>query len=146
MERIIKYINRVYRASLADRSKFLEPFGLASHHLSYLLLLIREPGITQDNVASHLYVNKSSVTRVIKDLSEKGYLTKEINIKDSRSYCLFPTDKTKKLHPILIDYLEQYNEKLLSNISETSYPELVSLLRQLAINATSISPKEVFND
>ncbi len=137
MERIQKYLNRVYRAAVLDRSAAFAKEGLPGWQVSYILQTCRTPGLTQDELATRLYVNKSSVTRQVAQMIAEGFLTRETDPADRRCKRLFPTAKAEALYPRVIAYLEDWNEALTSELEPADQERLVVLLRHLAKTATA---------
>lgn len=137
MERIMKYINRVYRASVMDRENEFSNVGLSGQQLSYLLLICRNPGISQDEIAKRLYVNKSSVTRQLTQMEKNGYIDRRVSQNDKRSKRIYPSKKALDIYPSVIEYLDQWNELLCEDL-DLDHEKVVNLLSQLAKNATGL--------
>lgn len=136
MERIQKYINRVYRAAVLDRSAAFEDENLSGYQISYILQVCRRPGLTHDELARALLVNKSSVSRQIARMIEAGYIYRETDEEDRRSKRLYPTAKARQIYPRVIDYLETWNDTLTSELDTEQQEQLLQLLRHLARAAT----------
>lgn len=143
MVRIMKYINRVYRASLIDREMAFAKEGLAGQQLSYILQICRSPGISQDEIAKGLYVNKSSVTRQLCRMEKNGFIERKVDDDDKRAKKIFPTRKALEIYPRVIDYLNEWNEKLFEDIEEDRYEEVVQMLRKFALKSTEIVNEKV---
>lgn len=136
MERIQKYFNRLYRASVLDRAMAFSEHGLSGSQISYILHLCRLPGITQEELASSLFVGKSSVARQVVALEKLGFLTREIAPEDRRLKRCYPTAKAKALLPQVMAYLDMWNLDLTADLSAEEGEQLVSFLRHLAKRAT----------
>lgn len=132
MERIMKYINRVYRASVLDRAFAFQEQNLKGHQLSYILQICRNPGLNQDELASRLFVNKSSVTRQLNQLEAAGYIRRLEAPEDRRNRRIIPTAKAEKLYPEIIRYLDSWNSALTDSLSPDEQETLLRLLRFLA--------------
>ncbi len=138
MERIMKYINRVYRASIIDRAEAFEDEDLFGTQLSYILQVVRNPGLSQDALARSLFVNKSSVTRQIKSLEKTGYVRREVDETDRRAKKIYPTDRALAVYPEIMAYLEQWNDELTGDLSPEEQDELLYWVRYLARKATDL--------
>lgn len=142
MERIMKYINRVYRASVIDREIMFSGLGLGGQQLSYILLICRNPGISQDKIAKRLYVNKSSVTRNLIQMEKNGYIERRVCEQDKRLKRIFPSEKAIEIYPKVIDYLDKWNEAIVKGLNY-NHDDVVNLLSHLAKNATEqVNKKE----
>lgn len=138
MERIMKYINRVYRASIIDRAEAFEDEDLFGTQLSYILQVVRNPGLSQDALARCLFVNKSSVTRQIKSLEKTGYVRREVDETDRRAKKIYPTDRALAVYPEIMAYLEEWNDELTGDLSPEEQAELLYWVRYLARKATDV--------
>ncbi|MDD2426752.1 MAG: MarR family transcriptional regulator [Eubacteriales bacterium] len=131
MERIQKYLNRVYRASILDRSEAFADENLSGHQISYILQVCRHPGLTHDELAKRLLVNKSSVSRTVSKMVQNGYIYRETDFQDRRSKLLYPTEKAKNIYPRVIEYLDGWNESLTGDLSSDEQESLLYLLRHI---------------
>ncbi len=144
MERIQKYLNRIYRAAVLDRTAAFAAHGLPGWQVSYVLQICREPGLSQDELAARLYVNKSSVTRQVAQMEQNGLLTREKDAEDRRVRRLYPTEKALALYPEVMAYLEDWNEALTGDLLPEDQAELLRLLKHLAKAATSrLKPQDL---
>lgn len=138
MERIMKYINRVYRASIIDRTEAFEDEDLFGTQLSYILQVVRNPGLSQDALAKSLFVNKSSVTRQINSLEKAGYVRRETDEEDRRAKKIYPTERALAIYPEIMAYLESWNDELTGDLSAEEQTQLLYWVRYLARKATSM--------
>lgn len=136
MERIMKYLNRVYRASVLDREYAFQSHQLTGTQVSYILHICRREGLTQEELAKSLFVNKSSVTRQLCRLEKHEFITREVDSVDRRVRRVFPTQKAKDLYPEIMDYLEDWNDVLTTSIDEQEQEQLLHWVRFLANRAT----------
>lgn len=137
MERIMKYINRVYRASVLDRASAFKDENLKGHQLSYILQVCRNPGLNQDDLAARLFVNKSSVTRQLSQLEEAGFIYRVEAADDRRIRRINPTEKANLLYPEIMEYLDNWNDTLTGDLSAADQEALLRLLRYLARAAST---------
>lgn len=136
MERIMKYINRIYRASLIDREEAFREHGLCGGQVSYLRLICSEEGLSQDEIARILFVNKSSVTRQLNQLEKIGFVLRKTDEEDRRANRIYPTDKARALFPKIMEYLDDWNERITIDVGEQNYDDMVQILRTLARSAS----------
>ena len=136
MERIMKYINRVYRASLLDRSEAFAEENLAGQQLSYILQICRSPGLTQDELSARLFVNKSTVTRQVSQMIQNGYIIRHCDPEDRRAKLLYPSEKAREIYPRIMEYLENWNESLTGMLKPEEQDQLLYFLKHLASAAS----------
>lgn len=142
MEKIMKYINRVYRASLVDREAAFSDMGLQGHQISYIRMICACEGLTQDELSRHLFLHKSSVARQLKTLEDRGFVIRQVDEEDKRIRRIYPTQKSKALYPKILEYLDDWDKKITHFIKEDERDYVINLLKNLAIGATKGTDNE----
>ena len=89
MYRIMRKINLVSRCQTLYLADQLRDTGIGPCHHSYLLTIARRPGISQEELAKEICVNKSSVARNLANLENQGYIERKSSPQDKRvlQYC-----------------------------------------------------------
>jgi DNA-binding MarR family transcriptional regulator len=88
------------QASIAvwhDLTSTLEPFGLKPQSYATLLLVGTTPGCKQQDVADALDIQRPNMVSLIDRLVDAGWLRRDANPTDRRSYALSLTDAGQKL-------------------------------------------------
>ena len=70
MDSLMKYISRIHRCSGRFRGDKIE--GLNGRQHTYIFHVCKRPGISQDQLARHICVNKSNITRQLGALEPAG--------------------------------------------------------------------------
>ena len=132
MSQIIRDITEIVRCTTQFRGEALAPMGLKSCHASYLTEICATPGISQDQLASRICINKSNVARQAAILEEDGFITRTPSATDKRIMQLFPTQKTLDLLPQITQLLTGLESCLTADMTEQEtellYLLMVSLL------------------
>lgn len=135
MHPFMRQINVTSRCAMRFREHELADTGLAGCQTPYLSLLYREPGITQEEMARSLNVNKSSVTRQLAALEEKGYVRRESDPDDKRSMLVFPTQKALDLKERLYACYRAWSAYLTQDFTEEEKAELSRLMARISERA-----------
>lgn len=135
MHPFMQQISITYRCAMRFREKELEDTGLAGCQTPYLTALCRQPGVTQEELARELNVNKSSVTRQLCVLEEKGYVRREGDPRDKRSLLVFPTRKTLDMMDRIFACYGAWNTYLTQDFTEAEKAELSRLMKRIAARA-----------
>lgn len=128
-------ISITYRCAMRYRDHELEGTGLAGCHTPYLLTLYNHPGISQEELAQHLHVNKSSVARQLSALEAAGYVRRESSPEDKRILLVFPTEKALELRPRLRTILRGWSEYLTDDFTDEERALLSKLMIRIADRA-----------
>ena len=135
MHPFMQQISITYRCAMRFREKELADTGLAGCQTPYLTALCRRPGITQEELARELSVNKSSVTRQLCALEEKGWVRRECDPADKRSLLVYPTQKTHDMMSRIFSCYGEWNEYLTQDFTEEEKAELSRLMVRIAQRA-----------
>ncbi len=101
MPALMYNITHIARCASQYRSEQLTAFGLKACHASYLATICRLPGITQDQLARRIFINKSNVARQLVVLEESGFVERKPSPDDKRATLVYPTQKALDLLPEL---------------------------------------------
>lgn len=131
MEFLMRYINRTTRLSELYRNEKMKDYDLKGMHHTYIINICKNPGVSQDDLAQLIYVNKSNVTRQLAVLEKKGYISRQKCEKDARKLLVYPTDKAHDVYPEVVKILKEWNEIIFEGVSESEQSELEKQLKNM---------------
>lgn len=137
MHPFMRQISVTYRCAMRYRERELEDTGLAGCQTPYLMALSRHEGLTQEELARDLNVNKSSVARQLATLEEKGYIRRESDPHDRRSLLVYPTDKALALKEQMRRVLREWSAYLTADFTDEERETLSRLMERVAVRAES---------
>ena len=135
MHPFMRQISITYRCAMRFRERELADTGLAGCQTPYLTALYRQPGISQEELARSLNVNKSSVARQLATLEEKGYVRREPSATDKRILLVYPTEQALALKSRLFACYGDWNSYLTQDFSEDEKAQLSQLMARIAARA-----------
>ena len=124
------------------RSEKLREMGLGACHHSYTLTLCRMPGISQDELAREICINKSNVTRHLAALEESGYVERKPSEQDKRVTLVFPTQKAYDILPTVRGVIKEWNEYLTEGMDQEELERFALTLSRIAERAREYSARE----
>lgn len=136
MSEIIRDITEIARCGAQYRTDALAPFGLKGCHASYLTQICEYPGISQDQLAQRICINKSNVARQAAALEEDGFIIRKPSAADKRCLELYPTEKTLALLPQIIAITTCWEECLTNDLSAEEQEIAVKILLQMREKAS----------
>lgn len=131
MDSFVKMINRIARLSALYREKELKRFGLGEMHHAYILGVCAEPGISQEELACKIFINKSNVARQLAQLEQKGFITRQSDQNDARRLRIFPTAKSLAIEAEIRSILADWNQSLLAEIPKEQQEAVLSGLQTI---------------
>jgi DNA-binding MarR family transcriptional regulator len=86
-----------YRDFTRDPDAILKDFGFGRAHHRVLHFVNRHSGLSVADLLDVLTITKQSLSRVLKQLIDKGYIVQQAGRSDRRQRLLFPTEKGRVL-------------------------------------------------
>lgn len=124
----------IYRCSLLFLGRMLADTGLKAIHCPYLLALARNPGLSQEQLAGRIHVNKSQVTRQLAALEENGYILRRAG-EDKRVFLVYLTEKGEAILPKIREGFQDWNELVSGDLSEEEFDQLSGILDRMRVRA-----------
>ena len=135
-------LNIVGRCTQMQRGQALKDLDVGGGQVPYLLRICRMPGLSQDEIARGLYVNKSTGARVIAHLEKSGYVERRPSEEDRRRILLYPTQKALDALPEVRGIVRGWNDYLLEEFSEEEKEALVNMLARVSKRAQAYIQRE----
>ena len=95
--RIIELFFFAYREFTADADLVLERYGFGRAHHRVLHFVNRAPGMTIADLLDLLQITKQSLSRVLRQLIDGGFVQQTPGAEDRRQRLLFPTERGRAL-------------------------------------------------
>lgn len=130
----LKNFSIIHRFSIMYHVRSMKEFNISGHQMGYIMHVCQQPGISQEDLASWLRLNKGSVAKGIRSLVQDGYIQRIPNENDHRAYCLFPTEKAYKIFSEAERSLKHFNEILTYNMTKEEQDLFKTLLNRACSN------------
>lgn len=125
----------ITRCARQFRGEAMAPYGLKSCHTGYLSRICSTPGISQDQLAKNMLVDKSNVARQAAALEESGFITRTPSAADKRVLQLYPTEKALALLPRIREVVDQWDGILSQGMTAEELETATRLLEKMRRNA-----------
>ena len=135
---LMKSINTISRCATLYRDENLAGTGLNGYQAPYVPEICAAPGITQDQLAQRLHVNRSTVTRQLALLEENGFIQRRRSASDRRAIEVYPTEKMRLALPVVYDTMRQWRALLTQGLTPAELETLEEMLERLANRAGEI--------
>ncbi len=128
MRHVSGYISVLHRFALQFYNGVENETGLRGVQYPYLFYICRHEGCRQDEIAKHLHVNKSNVTRQLEKLKNAEMIEIRKDTEDERVCRVYPTEKALKSRETVTSVIDQWNKIMLKDLSVEETEHLKSLL------------------
>ena len=135
-----KEFSIIHRYSRVYMSKMLMEYNIPGRAVPYFMEICAYPGISQEQIAKNLRIDKGAVARTVKTMVDAGVVERRQNPDDKRGYQLYPTEKMKKINMKNEEAREKLDKVLTEGMSEGEIQICRMLLQKMAenlINAVS---------
>lgn len=131
MPKLMHDLTDIARCAAQYRQEELAPLGLKACHASYLSAICLCPGITQDQLARRIFINKSNVARQLAILEEDGFVERRTSIEDKRAIQVFPTEKAKECMPKIHEIFRTWETLVARDLTDEERRVLVAMLDKM---------------
>ncbi len=138
MSRFMKLLNNISRSQAIYRHGRISADDLLSGHYSFVLAICHSPGRSQEELARELCINKSTVTRNLGYLEERGYIERSTQPNDRRQVSVYPTEKMRQLLPEVQKASEEWMALLSEGIPEEELAVFDAVLARMQRRAREI--------
>lgn len=135
------YFSVIYRHGRVMHDKAMKQFGLTGQQMGYLKNINAVPGISQEELARLMHIDKGAVAKALKVLVRKGYVERRRNPEDKRAYCLFPTEKAKRIHISAEKNFAEFERKITRGLTSEEQKTLRRLLEKVTENLAEMLEK-----
>lgn len=142
MSKFMKLLNNISRSQAIYRHGRVSAEDLQTGHYAFVLAICREPGRSQEELARELCINKSTVTRNLNYLEERGYLTRTLSPADRRQLSVYPTERMQAVLPEVKAASDEWMELLSEGIAEEELEVFHSVLERMQTRAREIIERQ----
>ena len=138
MPAVMKGINAISRCQALFRADHAPCENIAASHWAFVFTICRSPGMTQEEIAGDLCINKSTVTRTLSYLEEHGFVNRVSDKNDRRALRVYPTDKMLEIFPKLRASAREWNALIAEDVSEEEIEFFMTVLDKMQSRARKI--------
>lgn len=135
MKELSKWISISDRYSKMYLNSRFEELGFNSSQHMLIKIICEKEGMLQEDLLSHIYLNKSNITRGLKQLEEKGFIKRIRDEDDKRNMRLFPTVLAKEVYPKIIEIINEWTEILEKGLTAEECHILENAMKSVTKNA-----------
>jgi DNA-binding MarR family transcriptional regulator len=134
MKEILREIGMIARALDSISNVEFKEYDLTKGQYLYIVRICESPGIIQEKLAEMIKVDRTTVARAIKKLEINGFLEKKEDKLNKKIKKLYPTEKGKKVYPLIKRENDYSNTVALEGLSESEEKTIFQLLQRVRKN------------
>lgn len=137
MHKLMRRINAISRCAALFRTERYKDSELYQNHSTYILTICRNPGLSQEQLAGRIYINKSNVARQLAYLEQHGFIERHQCENDKRVLLVYPTQKAQDILPFVLETNREWNEYLTEDFTEEELEQFTIMLDRVEQKAKS---------
>ena len=143
MSRITRQINIISRCQGLFRASRLHGHEICPYN-NYVFPICRHPGLSQEQIARRVYLDKYNVTRHLARLEKMGYVERRPSEDDKRITLVFPTEKMLALLPEMRTVIDEWDSYLFESLSPMELAQFEATLLKITQRAKEyVNSKDV---
>ena len=135
--KIVRSFGILNRTYLSYMSKSLSKTDISYSESIFLMNIGSSPGISQEELAGALAIDKAAVARAVKNLEQKGYITIKHISEDKRVKSLYITDSGNKIFGFIDDLNLHWIDRVMGNIDKEDFIQMLEQMTEKAKNIQS---------
>ncbi|PUB11714.1 MarR family winged helix-turn-helix transcriptional regulator [Paenisporosarcina sp. OV554] len=137
-----KIVYRLYEISKQTSPKFERCTGISQSRLDILNKLYEIEEISQTELQKEVNIDHAAVTRHLKQLEEKGMVSRRKNPADNRFTFVRLTDEGRTKIIAYQDEKQRFISKVLTGFTEKERSSLLEMLTRIQDNVKNIHPND----
>ncbi|OCT15016.1 hypothetical protein A8709_12920 [Paenibacillus pectinilyticus] len=140
---IPRWVSLIYRYGQMYIGDHLKHFEIGRGQHIFLNALYKEDGLTQEELADYLKIDKGTTAKALKKLEEQGYILRNVSERDKRCNEVFLTEKARGIKEDVRKVLTDWRERLTFGMSDEEKDMALVILEKMGHNAAHFAEEEV---
>lgn len=134
MKEILREVGMIARCFESIANIEFKDYNLGKNQYIYLVRIAENPGIILEQLSDLIKADRSTASRVVKNLEKNGFIIKIDEMKTGKKVKLYITNKGELAYTILKNDEEYSNLTALKGLSKEELETLLVLLQKIRIN------------
>ena len=127
----MKDLTRLVRLSNRYKKQMTKDTDINWNYCKFIMFIYNHEGMTQDEIAFAMGIDKSNAARQLSSMEESGYIERRVKKDDKRSLEIYPTDKLKLSFPFVKNLLISWDNYVQSDLTEEEIESLKSIIAKM---------------
>ena len=127
---IIRLVFQSAEALYLELNRVVKPYNLTFEQWVLLNILVQKDGISQKVISEMVHKDQANITRILRRLSDKGFVERRDSTKDRRLNLIYITETGRQILQSLIHVKTTMKDYLYVGFSKEEQVELTTLLEK----------------
>lgn len=133
---IPKWVSLIYRYGQMYIGEQLKDYDIGKGQHIFLNALFKKEGLSQEELADQLKIDKGTTAKALKKLEDQGYVTRTVRPDDKRSYQINLTDKALQIKGKVREVMTNWRHILSSGFTEEELEQALRLMERMWRNVS----------
>lgn len=138
IEQIGATFSKLYRKHMEINANALKDLEITVNQSIHIVNIHRYPGLNQIELSNIISIDKATVSKTLRDLEKRGFITKVLDDNDRRYYKLYVSDEGMKIVNVIRGILEDIWIQHLNGLSDEEKVSFLNTLNKIYENAINI--------
>lgn len=138
-------LRRVSSAAMPPVNDLLEQFGLRRTSYSTLVVIVKNPGMNQGQIADALAIERPNIVQIIDRLESAGLVQRTKSPEDRRAYALRPTARGRALEVKATEALWRLEHAYTKGLTKDEVAALHRALEIIEENTKKLERDDAWN-
>jgi DNA-binding MarR family transcriptional regulator len=128
------YFNTTALARLVDKEWTIafKPFGVTPSQGFMLRMVLKQPGLSQHEIALALTISRPTATRLLDGLQALGLVERRALASDGRHWAVFPTAGAEAIHAAINKASGEVTRRIQHQVGKENFDETVARVRSVS--------------
>ena len=131
----VLFIVKMYKKTLRQQEFLLKEYDLTEQQMLYMMIIRgSKGGIRLFNLAELLEVDKSNITRIVKQLEDKGYVERDIKTPGARKYKVILSERGSEVAKVIFERQCEARKRIFEGITPEEQITIEKFFAKFAMN------------
>ncbi len=135
-QKILRTFGILYRTYVSYASKSMDSLDISFSDSVFLVNIGENEGISQEEIATALAIDKAAIARSVKRMAQKGYILIRKSDQDKRANALYLSDPGKVLYQYTMKLNDAWLDAILKDLDSagiSNFAKTIDNIRERAI-------------
>lgn len=117
---LFRQMGIISRQATMNMNHEASQYNLDNNLFLILIRIVEHEGLNQSQLSHMVKIDKTTLSRSLRKLEDKGFITKKVNSKNKKFKELFPTTQALQIYDRLIGFETIYIQSVMKNLTSSS--------------------------
>lgn len=128
---LFRQMGIISRQATMNMNHEASQYNLDNNLFLILIRIVEHEGLNQSQLSHMVKIDKTTLSRSLRKLEDKGFITKKVNSKNKKFKELFPTTQALQIYDRLIGFETTYIQSVMKALTSSELVQLEAILNKI---------------